>query len=174
MPPSTSRSILRAPISAFACLSLVTASGMKFWPPKPGFTLITRIRSTLSMTCTRADTGVAGLSATPAFLPSARIACSERRQPLHEDRPERDVGHEMAVHDIDMDVVGPRGLDSADFLAQPREIGGQYRRRDTDRLGCHAGLDERIAFMRLTAGRVGGKGVHTQQSERAAPPTQLR
>ena len=51
---------------------------MNFWPPNPGFTDITRIRSTTSMTGSIVLSGVPGLSVTPTFLPSARIACSER------------------------------------------------------------------------------------------------
>ena len=51
---------------------------MKAWPPKPGLTDITRIRSTRSITGSMVSIGVPGLSVTPAFLPSARIACSER------------------------------------------------------------------------------------------------
>ena len=38
-------------------------------PPKPGLTDITRMRSQRSSTCSTADTGVAGLSTTPACLP---------------------------------------------------------------------------------------------------------
>src|ERR1700693_2750177 len=47
-------------------------------PPKPGLTDITSTRSIMSITYSIAEIGVPGLSETPAFLPSARIACSER------------------------------------------------------------------------------------------------
>jgi ribulose-phosphate 3-epimerase len=53
---------------------LSAADLMNCWPPKPGLTDMTRIRSTMSSTRSIADSGVAGLSETPAFLPSLRIA----------------------------------------------------------------------------------------------------
>ena len=52
----------------------------------------------------------------------------------------------MAVHHIDMDPVGTGGVDRADFLAKTREIGGQYRRRDADRL--HAPVLSMVRFDR--------------------------
>ncbi len=56
-----------------------TTAGMKAWPPKPGLTDITRTRSSaVEHVLDGALRRVAGLSDTPAFLPSARIACSER------------------------------------------------------------------------------------------------
>ena len=51
---------------------------MNFWPPKPGFTVITQTRSARSSTCATASAGVPGLSATPARMPAARIAWSVR------------------------------------------------------------------------------------------------
>ena len=42
-----------------------------------------------------------------------------RADRLHHARADRDVGHEVAVHDIDMDHVGAGLLDRAHFLAQP-------------------------------------------------------
>ena len=51
-------------------------------------------------------------------------------QRLHHRRADGDVGHEMAVHHIDMDEIGARRLDRLDLGAQPREIGRQDRRRD--------------------------------------------
>ena len=38
-------------------------------------------------------------------------------------RTDRDVGHEMAVHDVDVHPVGPRSLDRPHFLAEARKIG---------------------------------------------------
>src|SRR5262245_12316201 len=78
MPPSTSMSIGRAPTSARSRAIFSAAYGMKVCPPKPGLTDITRMRSTRSISGSIALSGVPGLSVTPAFLPSARIACSER------------------------------------------------------------------------------------------------
>ena len=49
---------------------------------------------------------------------------------LHDVRPDRDVRHEVAVHDVDMDPVGAGGIDGADLLAELREIRGEDRRGD--------------------------------------------
>ena len=62
----------------------------------------------------------------------------ERAQRLHHVRADGDVGHEMAVHHVDMDPVGAGGLDRADFLAQFGEVGRKDRRRDEERAGIQA------------------------------------
>src|SRR5260221_460506 len=59
-------------------LILPNAEGMKACPPKPGLTDMISTRSIMSITYSMAEIGVPGLSETPAFLPSALIACSER------------------------------------------------------------------------------------------------
>ena len=52
---------------------------------------------------------------------------------LQDARTEREVGNEMAVHDI---VVHPiRGRDGVEIGAEPHEVGGQDGRCDGDRLG---------------------------------------
>jgi hypothetical protein len=61
-----------------------------------------------------------------------------RPERLHHRGANGDVGHEMAVHDVDMDPVGPGHVDGADFLAQPRKIGRQDRRGNQ---GCGHGSD---------------------------------
>jgi hypothetical protein len=43
-----------------------------------------------------------------------------RANRLHHHRADRDVGHEMPVHHIDMDPVGAGGVDRAHLLAQLR------------------------------------------------------
>ena len=58
----------------------------------------------------------------------------------------------MAIHHIDMDPVGAGGVDRADLLAQPREIGGEDGRRDADRL-LH-GIDPNMP--RESCGKEGG------------------
>jgi hypothetical protein len=73
-PPSISMSTARPAIMARSSAIFGSIERMKLWPPKPGFTVITQIRSTMSSTGATALAGVAGLSATPALLPSARIA----------------------------------------------------------------------------------------------------
>ena len=56
-------------------------------------------------------------------------------QRLHDVGADRDVGHEMAVHDVDMDPVGPGGIDRAHLLAELCEVGGQDGRGDEERAG---------------------------------------
>ena len=51
---------------------------MKAWPPKPGFTDINRIMSTLSMTYLRMSRGVAGLKTRPDLQPVERMSWSVR------------------------------------------------------------------------------------------------
>src|SRR5262249_15002467 len=55
-----------------------------------------------------------------------------------DDGPKRDVGDEMAVHDVDVDHVATDGLDRLDLLAKPRKIGREDRGRDADG-GRHGG-----------------------------------
>ena len=68
----------RRPIISRMARILSSCEAMKLWPPKPGLTLMTSTRSISSSTYCKALSCVAGLSDTPAFLPRARIACSER------------------------------------------------------------------------------------------------
>ena len=49
-------------------------------------------------------------------------------------RPERQIGHEMTIHHIEMDVIGAGVGDRPDFSAQTSEISGENRGGDTDRL----------------------------------------
>ena len=39
-----------------------------------------------------------------------------------------DVGHEMAVHDVDVEIVGPGGEDFLHLRAETSEIGREYGR----------------------------------------------
>jgi hypothetical protein len=48
--------------------------------------------------------------------------CRRTANGLQHDRPDGDVGHEAAVHDIDVDPIGARRIDGADLFAQSREI----------------------------------------------------
>ncbi len=57
-----------------------------------------------------------------------------RAKRLHHRRADRQVGHEMAVHHVDMDPVGARRVDGADLLAEPGEIGREDGGGDADRL----------------------------------------
>ena len=66
-------------LSAAACAALLAIFPLRTRTLYAGAAWdMMRMRSTRSMTCSMLDTGVAGFIVTPAFLPSARIACSER------------------------------------------------------------------------------------------------
>ena len=56
-----------------------------------------------------------------------------RAKRLHHARADRQVGDEMAVHDVDVDPVGAGRVDRADFLAELREVGGEDRGGDERR-----------------------------------------
>src|SRR5438552_5697614 len=51
----------------------------------------------------------------------------------HHHRAEADIGHEMPIHHVDMYPVGARLIDGAHLIAEPGEIGGEDRGRDTKR-----------------------------------------
>ena len=57
-----------------------------------------------------------------------------RPQRLHHGRADGEVGHEMAVHHIDMDPVGAGFVDGAHLLAEPGEIGREDGGGDADGL----------------------------------------
>src|SRR5262249_58917834 len=46
--------------------------------------------------------------------------------------PDRDVRHEPAVHDVDVELVGAAGLDARDVGGERGEVGREDRRRDLD------------------------------------------
>ena len=73
-PPSTSIMGLTpcSLASARTLATLATELGMNFWPPKPGFTVMTRTMSTSSMMESSMQTGVAGLMATAGRTPDSR------------------------------------------------------------------------------------------------------
>ena len=48
----------------------------------------------------------------------------------HHRRANRQVGHEVAVHHVDVQQVGAATLDGGDVLPERREIRGQQRRSD--------------------------------------------
>ncbi len=58
-----------------------------------------------------------------------------RAQRLDHAGADGQVWDEVPVHDVDMDVIGPRRVDRAHFLAQFGEIGRQYRRGDIYAVG---------------------------------------
>jgi len=60
--------------------------------------------------------------------------CRRPADRLQHDRADGDVGNEAAIHHIDMDPVGASGVDGANLLAQPREVGRQDGGRYEDRL----------------------------------------
>src|SRR3712207_8249468 len=56
---------------------------------------------------------------------------------LFRSRAERQVRHEVAVHHVHVDDPGARGLDGADLLAEPSEVGRQDRGGDVDVRRAH-------------------------------------
>ncbi len=58
-----------------------------------------------------------------------------RTERLHDVGADGDVGHEMPVHDVDMDPVAARRIDGAHLLAEPREVGREDRRGNDDIAG---------------------------------------
>src|SRR6266571_3026628 len=70
-----------------------------------------------------------------------------------EERRARHVGHEAAVHHIDMDPIGPGNVDGADLLAQSGEIASQYRWCHENRLHrCH--LDQRSPMAAISTNQM--------------------
>ena len=45
-------------------------------------------------------------------------------------RPEGEVGHEAAVHDVDVNPVGTAFLEHRNFISKVRQVGAQYRWSD--------------------------------------------
>ena len=75
---------------------------MNDWPPKPGSTVMTSTMSSSSRYGSRADSGVPGLTASPAARPAARIRAQRRRDLLLDLDVERDrvaAGVEVLVEE---------------------------------------------------------------------------
>ena len=51
---------------------------------------------------------------------------SRRPYGFDDGRAEAQVGNEMAIHHVDMNIIGARRIDGGNLLAEAREIGGQY------------------------------------------------
>ena len=51
---------------------------------------------------------------------------------LDDREADADIGHEDAVHDVDVDEVRAGRFDSLDLLAEPAEVSRQDRRPDRD------------------------------------------
>jgi hypothetical protein len=60
--------------------------------------------------------------------------CAVRFERLDHVRANGDVGDEMSVHHVDMDVVGAGVGNRSNLLAQARKVGGKYRGSDARRL----------------------------------------
>ena len=52
---------------------------------------------------------------------------------LHDQRPDRDIRHKAAVHDVDINPVGARRVDGANFVGKISEVRRQDRRRNDNR-----------------------------------------
>jgi hypothetical protein len=46
--------------------------------------------------------------------------------------PPGDIGHESAVHRVEVQQIGTGGFDQRDLVGDRGEVGGQQRRRDLD------------------------------------------
>ncbi len=53
---------------------------------------------------------------------------------FHDERPDRDIGDESAVHDIDVDPIGPSGVHSLDFSRKAAKIRRKDRWSDSEGL----------------------------------------
>ena len=53
-----------------------------------------------------------------------------RLERLAHQRPDREVGHVVVVHHVEVDHVGAGGDDRSHLFAESREIGGKDRRGD--------------------------------------------
>src|SRR5919109_3741864 len=72
---------------------------------------------------------------------------SQLAHSLYYLRTEGKVRHEAPVHDVNVDPVRACFRDHRDLVAQPREVGAQNRRRDSD---AH-GRPETVSVTRLPA-----------------------
>src|SRR6185312_7363098 len=80
----------------------------------------------------------------------------DRADRLHHFWSEGDHWHEMAVHHVEVDPVGARGLDRADLVGKLREVRGQDRGRDAKRPGHDGSLLPREVTRRAGTGNAGG------------------
>ena len=80
-------------------------------------------------------------------------------QRLAHQRADGEVRHVVVVHDVEVDDVGARGEHRIHFLAEPREVRGENRRRDPglfwDGMGMAAEFTRRrAAFMNSYASMI--------------------
>src|SRR5262249_33206128 len=78
-----------------------------------------------------------------------------RTQRFHHAGTDRDIGHEVPVHYVDMDPIGAGVIDRAHLLAELGEVGGQNRRGDDER-AWHFLLSDR-----RSPNTAGGEGQRT-------------
>src|SRR5690606_7303667 len=74
-------------------------------------------------------------------------------------RAEADIGHEMPVHHVDMDVIGAGFGNGHHLGAQPGEIGRQDRGGDADGAGGHGGTSLRGVCGCYRAARFRGQAI---------------
>jgi hypothetical protein len=66
-------------------------------------------------------------------------------------RPDRDVRHEMAVHDVDVQQIRAAGFHARHFVRQAREVGGEDGGGDLHRQSGRS----RLLAQRLTSIEIG-------------------
>src|SRR5213593_1071192 len=132
-PPSMETSTPRAPSIVRMYRIFGYTAGTNVWPPKPGFTDITRTRSRSSLTHSIVSGGVAGFRAAPAFTGVPRLAVSSRIEPSVRCR----CGHASTCT---VSMSAPRAANSARYFSgstiiRCRSSGRRVRLRIASRIG---------------------------------------
>ena len=70
-----------------------------------------------------------------------------RSQGLHDQGTDRDVGHEAAVHYVNVNPVSACLVDGTHVFAKTGEIGGEDRWRDHQGLGAHAEMTDAASLI---------------------------
>ena len=95
--------------------------------------LIVKINSRASRGGERLELLIGRLNHEMRFERQAGVLAGRR----HDVGPERDVGHELTVHDVPLDPVGARRLQRGDLVPETGEISRQHRGHNEDRAAHH-------------------------------------
>jgi hypothetical protein len=58
--------------------------------------------------------------------------CRDLLDGAHNRRADRDIRHEVAIHDVDVNQIGTAALDGRNVATESRKVGGQNRGGDLD------------------------------------------